>query len=92
MEFPFVFTESKYRDKSRNEQNYEECLKENDVSKTGMKENCIFHEYKNFHVTANKSVDLMHDLLEGVLKYDSPLVLNIYIKEKKLFDYNQFIE
>lgn len=46
--------------------NYKHEVKLNDVSLTGIKANCIFNSIKSFHVTNNLSVDIMHDLLEGV--------------------------
>lgn len=50
----------------------------------GVKEVCIWHDLSNFHVTTNISVDLMHDLLEGILRYDMALLINNLI-EKKYF-------
>lgn len=47
--------------------NYEEDLKKNDSEETDMKENCVFHAINNLHVTDNKFVDVMHDVLEVTL-------------------------
>lgn len=69
----------------RNKQNYEECLRIDNPSLTGMKRDCIFHKVKDFHVTVNRSVDGMHDL-EGVIKYDVSKLLHIFINEKKYFN------
>lgn len=66
-------------------ENYESDVLLNDISKTGIKESCIFNSLKNFHVTKNFSVDLMHDLLEGVCHYDIILILNYLIRDKKYF-------
>ena len=33
----------------------------------GVKEECCFHALKKFHITVNKCLDLMHDLLEGTI-------------------------
>lgn len=43
---------------------------ENDVSKSGIKEACIWHDEQSFRVLDQVGVDIMHDLLEGVCKYD----------------------
>ncbi|CAD6244484.1 GSCOCG00013365001-RA-CDS, partial [Cotesia congregata] len=49
--------------------NYEKDLEENDISKTGLKDKCIFNIKKHFHVCENVSVDIMHDVLEGSGNY-----------------------
>lgn len=36
----------------------------------GIQEECIFNKIPNFHVLENISIDLMHDLLEGICRYD----------------------
>lgn len=36
-----------------------------DVTRTGIKESCIWHDVKNFRVLDQVGVDVMHDLLEG---------------------------
>lgn len=48
---------------------YEEDIKTAHKSKTEIKERCVFNDIKNFHVVDNLSVDVMHDVLEGVCKY-----------------------
>ncbi|CAG9763652.1 unnamed protein product [Ceutorhynchus assimilis] len=49
----------------RNSLNYEHDLVEiQDNSKTGIKEECVFHVLNNYNLTKNISVDPMHDLLE----------------------------
>lgn len=51
---------------------------------TGVRENCVFHAL-DFHVCENRCVDIMHDLLEGIVKYDVAAVLLVYIRIKKYF-------
>lgn len=51
----------------------------------GVKEMCIWNELKNFHVVKNVYCDLMHDIFEGVLRYDMAFVIDDLIK-KKYFD------
>lgn len=65
----------------RDRNNYDENIKMNNPSLTGINSNCIFHDL-SFHVTENITVDPMHDLLEGVVKYDLGLLLSYFIKKK----------
>ena len=44
-------------------------MKAKDTDKSGVKSDCIFNFLWWFHVLKNVAVDLMHDLLEGVLNY-----------------------
>lgn len=46
--------------------NYETDLKQ---SNYGIKNKCIFNEINNFHIIQNPSVDLMHDVFEGLARY-----------------------
>ena len=69
----------------RTRSNYEEDVALSNLSKTGIKERCAFHKIENFHITENLSVDMMHDLLEGVCKYVLRSIIHKYIFEKKYF-------
>ncbi|KYN29134.1 hypothetical protein ALC57_01437, partial [Trachymyrmex cornetzi] len=51
----------------------------------GIKENCVFHVIPNYHITQNFSVDPMHDLLEGICRYDLAKILNNLINKEKFF-------
>lgn len=53
----------------RTQVNYEEDITLN-LSLTGIKEICIFNSTPSFHVINNLSVDIMHDIFEGILHYD----------------------
>ncbi|CAI6372005.1 unnamed protein product [Macrosiphum euphorbiae] len=57
----------------------------NDVSVTGIKEPCIWNDVGSFNVTTNYSVDIMHDMAEGVCKYDVGLILKEMIYNLKYF-------
>ena len=48
---------------------YEMDVLQNRFEKTGIKERCIFNDIKNFHICENISVDVMHDLYEGIVNY-----------------------
>lgn len=67
----------------RNRQTYEEDVK---FTSNGVKEECIFNALTSYHVTENMSVDYMHDLYEGVCRYDTVRILNNLIKKHKFFD------
>lgn len=51
----------------------------------GIKEYCILNELDNFHVAENSCVDVMHDLFEGICRYDLGKILFHFIKKKKMF-------
>ncbi|XP_031359139.1 uncharacterized protein LOC116182736 [Photinus pyralis] len=63
----------------RNPINYEE-----DASSLsfGIKEPCIWNELCCFHVTVQISCDVMHDLLEGTLRYEMAYIINKLINRK----------
>lgn len=69
----------------RSEQNYLLDVNLGNVSLTGVNENSIFNQITNFHVTNNPSVDIMHDLLEGVCHYDLTQIITYFIHTKKYF-------
>lgn len=51
----------------------------------GIKSSCLLNSLHYFHITANVTVDVMHDLLEGVVPYELKLILCSFIIEKKYF-------
>lgn len=61
-------------------------------SKTGINERCTFNDVDGFHVTENPIVDVMHDLLEGVVQYDLALILYYIIFILKRFPPSQLNE
>lgn len=70
----------------RNRENYENDLLTNDVKKTGIESKCCLHDSDLlFDVTENCVLDAMHDLLEGVCKYDVAYILLDMIVKKKYF-------
>lgn len=52
---------------------------------SSIKEISVWNEMRLFHVTNNLSVDIMHDLLEGICRYDLSLLLEVFILKKKYF-------
>lgn len=69
----------------RNEQNYLDDIKTNDVSKTGIQRESIFNKIKDFHIMNNITVDIMHDILEGVCVYVMRDLIDYLVYEKKYF-------
>lgn len=61
----------------RNIINYESDIKHNNVSEIGVHEYvlCIFHKIQHFHVTENLICYFMHDIHEGVARYDMALTI-----------------
>lgn len=45
-------------------------------NKFGIKERCIFNDLEYYHIYENQCVDVMHDLYEGVLRYDMANVMS----------------
>lgn len=58
---------------------------ENNVSNSGIKELCVWNDVKGFKVLDQIGVDLMHDLLEGVIKYDLSFLISYCVLELNLF-------
>lgn len=52
---------------------------------TGIKENCVFNSIPSFHVTNNYYFDIMHDIFEGVCRYDISKILVHFIEKSKFF-------
>lgn len=69
-------------DMLRTRDNYETDL--NTLS-CGIKEACIWNSLPNFHFSENVSVDIMHDIWEGICRYDLGNVLYHFIYVDKLF-------
>jgi len=69
----------------RNKTNYDEDILINNITLTGLKEVCVFNQINSFHLTQNFAVDIMHDILEGVCKYDIGMIL-----KKMIYDFNYF--
>lgn len=76
-----------YADESltRNVEQYHLDVIEGDVSNSGIKEICVWHDVLGFNVLDNVGVDIMHDLLEGVCKYDLSFLLLYYVQDLKFF-------
>lgn len=69
----------------RTVENYNVDLYDNQC---GIKDDCIFNELQHFHCVLNTGVDIMHDIYEGICRYDIGHILSYYIYEKRYFTIN----
>ncbi|CAI6367798.1 unnamed protein product [Macrosiphum euphorbiae] len=63
----------------RTVEQYNIDVNEGDVSNSGVKEKCVWHDVIGFNVLDQVGVDIMHDILEGVGKQQL-LLNNLFIK------------
>ncbi|XP_051173978.1 uncharacterized protein LOC127289825 [Leptopilina boulardi] len=68
----------------RDVKSYEKVVAEEKFADSGLKEKCIFNDIKNFHICENISVDVMHDILEGVASYTIAKVIHEIISSEKI--------
>lgn len=66
----------------RNENNYEMDINTINATDTGLNERCIFHDVPNFHAVRNIVCDFMHDIPEGVARYDMAIIVQNLIINK----------
>lgn len=71
-------------DDFRSIEEYDLDLVKNDSKTTGIRDKCEFNELKNFHCTKNIVCDLMHDLFEGIVKCDVPMLLRKIVEDKEI--------
>lgn len=69
----------------RTVEQYNLDVNEGDVSSSGIKETCIWHKVLGFNVLEQVGMDIMHDILEGVGKYDLAFLISYYVKDLKIF-------
>ena len=77
-DFQKVFVEDK--NLVRTVESYDYAVETVNVQETGIKQKCVLNELKFFHVANNCSHDVMHDVFEGVLSYDTLLILTALIE------------
>lgn len=65
----------------RNIENYYQDLAVGNMKKTGICENSVFNKLRYFHATQT-SVDIMHDINEGVLHYNLCEIILYFINNK----------
>lgn len=90
------FTEKNFqlRDKTTHEQHCRSIEEDSsgDASKEyGINRNSILNQLTYFHVCDGSLLpDIMHDLLEGVLQYETKLMLQTFVNSKKYFTLDEF--
>ena len=78
--------------KLRSKKEYDSKVSSKKLEEYGLNESCVFHDLTGFHCTSNFSVDPMHDLLEGVCRYDAAVILYYFIYVAKFFTLHQLNE
>lgn len=63
----------------RKKEDYEDHLTRN----IGVKDRCVWNDLPTFHIYENLSCDIMHDIYEGVLRYDMAVIIKALIDQKK---------
>lgn len=66
----------------RNSESYNKDIVIDDYKITGIIENSIFNEINSFHVTDNFTVDIMHDIFEGICRYEICHAILYFIDNK----------
>jgi len=51
----------------------------------GVNAECVFNEIASFHVIENGTVDIMHDIFEGICRYEVAKILKTFIIDEKIF-------
>jgi len=69
----------------RNSENYAEDINTNDFKLTGIYKAPIFNQLISFHATTNFSVDLMHDIFEGIGHYNMCHIIKYYTESIHIF-------
>lgn len=69
----------------RTVEQYNIDVSKGDVSNSGIKEKCVWHDVIGFNVLDQVGVDIMHDILEGVGKYDLAFLTSYYVHDLKVF-------
>lgn len=66
----------------RNEDNYFADVNSKNLSETGVRHKAIWYALDGFHLFEQVAVDMMHDILEGVVNYTMTLVINSLLLKK----------
>ncbi|KAF4527080.1 hypothetical protein B566_EDAN015715 [Ephemera danica] len=76
-----AITENK--DKVRTPQSYSNDIENNTWAESGIKEPSVWNKVTNYHAAVNFSVDEMHDVDEGIARYEMAYIINYIVNVKK---------
>lgn len=76
----------------RSENDYEKELDDENKKESAVKEKCVFNNIRYFHITRNRTNDMMHDLFEGMSDYSLSDNLTALIYKDKLFSLDDLNE
>ena len=79
-------------DRLRTMQNYAHDVALQDYTETGITENCSWNDVPSYHCVENKNCEIMHDILEGALKYDICKILYYLIVVRCYFSLETLLE
>ena len=68
--------------KLRSTSNYEADIIKNNSTEMGIKERCVLQNVGGFHPVKNLAVDVVHDSLEDICRYDLCLIFHYYLGKK----------
>ena len=66
----------------RTVKSYANDILKNKFAETGVKEQCVFNKINKCHICKNITVDVMHDLSEGIVVYTIGGVLQTLVEKK----------
>lgn len=66
----------------RNEDDYEANVRDEDLDKSGFHDESIFNLINGYHICTNFTVDVMHDIMEGVADYVMSNLITFYVNKK----------
>lgn len=69
----------------RSVEQYNIDVLEGNIINSGISESCVWHNVRGFQILDQTGVDIMHDFLEGVCKYDLSFLISYYVLELKMF-------
>jgi len=69
----------------RNSLNYVDDVAINDFKQTGIYKDSVLNKINSFHVTTNNSIDIIHDIFEGICHYNLCHIINYYTEVVKIF-------
>lgn len=79
-------------DRLRTVDNYADDVALQDPTESGVSENCVWNDVPSYHCVQNANCDVMHDIFEGVLKYDLCKILYYLVHIRGYFSLETLLE